>query len=150
MESNLSSNSDFINTWDDVFGFDIASIYINNNCYHGYIERSPIEDRLVTNFNYVPVADESKKPYRAHWMISESKLLLGYVNGYFNSKHFHTTIIVPEFPDDNILYLYNFSGTLKFSIKKSEISDVTDSFILCNCLLLSFKNGILSKTVEIE
>jgi hypothetical protein len=147
MESNLSSNSDFINTWDDIFGFDIASIHINNNCYHGYIERSPIEDRLVTNFNYVPVVDESKKPFMAHWMIFESKISLLYCNGIINEKRFYTTDIFPEYPDDDLLY-YNFSGILKFSIQQKETLGIADDFINFDNLLLTFKNGILLKTEE--
>lgn len=135
------------NLFDDVFGHDLASIFIDDdNSFDGYFEKSPIEERLVANFNYTPIEDESKKPYKAHWMISESRLQVGYVNGVINGKRLYTTDIIPEFPDDELLFLYHyFSGVLKLIIQKREISANASNFINdnCNSLLLTFKNGIL-------
>jgi hypothetical protein len=145
--NNKQKDSDFIRTWDDIFGYDIASLHINDEVYSGYFDKSPIEARLIKKFNYFPVDEEFNKPYRAHWLIFESKLELGYVNGIINGVKFYTTEIVPEFPNEGILFHYEeFSGLLKFSIQKRDNKVLTsgeiDDF---DVIKLSFENGMLIK-----
>lgn len=149
---NKSTYPDLERTFDDKFGNDIASYWKNGDCYHGYLKKSPIEDRLVSKFNYTPIDDEAKKPYKAHWMISESKLWLGYVNGVINCNVLYTDDIVPEFPDDEVLYHYcEYSGTLTFNIQGRDISSETKNEIFsCDFLELTFKNGILMKVHELK
>ena len=141
------TSSSFKIPFEDTMGYDLASYFINDNHYHGYFEKSPIEYRLVAKFNYSPIEDESQKPYKAQWMIYESKLLLGYVNGVINGTIFYTNDIVPEFPDDEILYHYlEYNGSLKFCIQGKEISSETKNEIIsCNFLELTFKDGVLMK-----
>lgn len=152
MDVRNNQTTDFILSFNDMFGYDIAALHIDDVCFHGYFEKSPIENRLIANFNYVPLEDNSKKPYRAHWMIYESKLLLGYVNGEINGLRFNTVDVVPEFQDDDLLFTYyEYSGNLKFSIQQNEVSAKTNKFMKrnFNTLILSFENGILLKTEEI-
>ena len=112
-KSYKTTQSKFIGLFDDIFGYDLPSFWINEDHYHGFLEKSPIEDRLVSSFNYKPIDDESKKPYQAYWMISEFELLLGYVNGVINEKTLYTDDIVPEFPNDEVLFHYcEYSGQL--------------------------------------
>jgi len=146
-----STQSDFIGIFDDIFGYDLASFWINDDHYHGYLEKSPIEDRLVSKFNYIPINNEAKKPYKAHWMIHESKLLLGYVNGVIDGKELYTDDIVPEYPDDEVLYHYcEYNGILKFCIQGKEISRETKNKIFsCDFLELTFKDGVLLRVDEV-
>jgi hypothetical protein len=145
----MHGSNNFTNTFDDIYGPDILSLKINNIDFYGYLDKSPIEEKLLSNFNYILVVDESKKPFRAHWMIYESKLFLLYCNGIINDKHLYTTDIFPDYPDTDLL-LYNFTGILKFSIQQKEISGITDNFKKCDDLLITFENGILLKLEEIK
>jgi hypothetical protein len=149
--SNIFSEIEYTNSYDGIFGNDHACLHINDNVFNGYFEKSPIEEKLITSFNYTPIADGFHKPYKASWMVYESKLLLGYVNGLINGQRLYTTDIIPEFPDDEILFLYHyFSGVLKLTIQQKEILPNASNFINqnCNSLLLTFKNGILLTTEE--
>ena len=146
MESFFKSNySDFINTFDDICGYDVASIQLNEVTFYGQLTKSPLQERIMTELNYIPVLEEIKKPFKAHWMVYESKLLLGYINGIFNEKRFYTTDVVPEFPDNELLFHYTkYSGILTFIICEIEISDIT--FLGINnfdILKLEFENGVL-------
>lgn len=140
-------DSDFTRTWDDIFGYDIASLHINDEVYHGYFDKSPIEARLIKKFNYLTVDEEFNKPYRAHWLIYESKLELGYVNGIINGVRLYTTEIVPEYPSEYILFHYQeFSGLLEFSIQKRDKQVLTNGKIdAFDIIMLSFENGMLTK-----
>ena len=146
-DKNKPEYSDFIRTWDDIFGYDIASLHINDDVYHGYFNKSPIEARLIKNLNYCPVDQEFNKPYRAHWLIFESKLELGYVNGIINGVRLYTTEIVPEYPSEYILFHYQeFSGLLEFSIQKRDKQVLTNGEIdAFDIIMLSFENGMLTK-----
>lgn len=139
----------FNSTSDNIFGYDIATLFINKNSFHGYLSKSPIEPKIISKYNYIPAKDESKKPFRAHWMISESKLFLGYVNGIINGVRFYTREIVPEFPNNDILYFYDaFSGELNFEVMEIE-NKVNYSLIeIFDNLLLTFDKGILIKTIK--
>lgn len=145
-ENNKPPLSDFTKTFDDIFGYDIAGLYIKDDGYHGYFDKSPIEARLIKKFNYLPYADESNKPYRAHWLISDSKLLLGYVNGIINGLKLSSLEIVPEYPNEDLFHYEEFSGLLKFSIKirdkQVETNGIIDDF---DTAMLSFENGMLTK-----
>lgn len=145
-------SSNFKIPFEDTIGYDHASFWINDDHYYGYIEKSPIEDRLVSRFNYTPINDKSKKTYRAHWMISEDKLWLGYVNGVIDGKVLYTDDIVPEYPGDEVLYHYcEYSGILKFSIQGRDISKETKNKIFyCDFLELTFKNGASMKVDEVR
>jgi len=141
---------DFIKTFDDIFGYDIASIHINDVEYFGYFEKSPIEDRLVSKFNYIPILDESKKTYRAHWLVSDLTLMLGYVNGLINGQRLFTLDIIPDFSDNELLHdFYEFSGFINFFILGIETSDSNmNSIDNIDILELIFKNGMLIKVIE--
>jgi hypothetical protein len=145
--NNNRKDSDFTRTFDDIFGYDIASLHINDEVYHGYFDKSPIEGRLIKKFNYLPVDEEFNKPYRAHWLIFESKLELCYVNGIINGVKLYTTEIVPEYPSEYILFHYQeFSGLLEFSIQKSDKHVLKNGEIdALDTIMLSFENGMLTK-----
>jgi len=145
-ENNKPSYSDFIRTFDDIFGYDIAGLFINGDGYHGYFDKSPIEARLVKNFNYIHSDENSRKPYRAHWLISDSKLLLCYVNGIINGLRFYSTEIVPEYPDDDLFHFQEFSGLLKLSIKDRDKKVSTDGTIDdFDTVMLFVDKGIIIK-----
>jgi len=144
-ENNI--NKDFTFKFDEISGFDIASFHFNEQKIVGYFDKSPIEERIISKFKYEPDNSNTVKPFRAHWMIDNSKLLLGYVNGVINGTRLFTTDIVPEFAGDEILHHYYwYSGELKLYIQQQNTDSVFDSYIIKkNELLLTFKNGILIK-----
>lgn len=152
MESYFKPNySDFINTFDDIYGYDIATLYVDDVKLFGYLNISPIQERIISKFNYKPADAEIKKPFKAHWMIYESELLLGFVNGVLNGKRLFTSDIVPEFPDTEILFHYiEFSGVIDFVIKEIETSSITDfENYNCDVLRLTFSKGILLSAEKI-
>ena len=129
-------------------GLDISTANIHGVDYYGYFNHSPLEDRLKKNFNYRPVKDPAKKTYMAHWMVCNTQLLLGYVNGIINGKRFYTTDIIPEFPEAEILHFYtDFSGTIKFYIPRKKPRTLLEYFLKkhCDTMSLSFESGILIK-----
>ncbi len=141
---------DFIKTFDDIFGYDIASVHINDVGYFGYFEKSPIEDRLVSKFNYLPTDDEANKTYRATWMVSDFTLMLGYVNGVINGQRLFSLDIVSDLPDDELLHnYYEFSGEVNFVILSIETSNPNmNSIDNIDILELTFENGILINVLE--
>lgn len=86
---------DLIKNFDEINGPDVLSYHYESLSYIGIIDKSPIEERLIQNFHYKEVYNNYTKPYRAHWMLSESKLLLGYCNGIINEKRLYTNDIFP-------------------------------------------------------
>jgi hypothetical protein len=141
-------NKSFINVFDEIFGLDIFSFHFNEHEVVGYLYESPIQERIISKFNYKPsYSSIDKKPYRAHWMIHDSKLLLGYVNGIIEGVRFYTDDIVPEFLDEDILCHYHwFTGHLKLNIQQKNISTAFDSFLINETkLLLTFEKGYLKE-----
>lgn len=97
----------------EITGYDSISIYIDDKSVSGFFLVSPLANRLNSFFNINSDQGEANKPYKAAWMIHESKLFLGYVNGIKGDMRFYTTDLIPEFPDEELLYLYSdFSGIL--------------------------------------
>ncbi len=138
--------SNFIRTFDDFFGYDIAGLLINDEGYYGYFDISPIEARLIKNFNYLPDNEEFNKPFRAHWLISDSKLLLCYVNGVINGLKLNSTEIVPEYPNEDLFHFQEFSGMLKFSVKNRDKQVATNGIIGdFEIVMLSIEKGIITK-----
>jgi hypothetical protein len=136
-------STNLINDFDEIFGLDIISFEIGDEKIVGYFSNSPIEERLVKMYNYIP--EISNKPYRAHWLVEDSKLLLMYINGIINGVRLYTTEIVPEYPDDTVFFLYSqFSGQLKIDIKQEVIHPIFVPYLISEReLLLTFENGIL-------
>ena len=132
-----------ITDFDEIFGLDIVFFEIGDEQIVGYFTHSPIEERLVKMHNYVP--DISHKPYRAHWLVGDSKLLLMNVNGIINGNRLYTDDIVPEYPDDTVFFLYSmFSGSLKIDVRQENIYPVFTPYLISKSeLLLTFENGIL-------
>lgn len=139
-------NSNYRLTINEISGLDLVSFYIGDEDVVGYFETSPVEQRIIKVLDYKPVADNTQKPYRAHWMISDSKLYLGYVNGIVNGKRFYTTDVVSDFPDDDILHFFSeFSGKVKLIVQQRELSKCFMPYMdVCGKkMILSFKDGRL-------
>lgn len=136
----------YLKTFDEISGLDLVSFYIGDYEVAGYFETSPIEQRIIKLLDYKPVANNTQKPYRAHWMISDSKLYLGYVNGIVNGKRFYTTDVVSDFPDDDVLHFYSeFSGKVKLIVQQREVAKCfKPNMDVCgNKIILDFKDGML-------
>lgn len=135
----------FVNTYDDIQGDDLATFHYNELTFYGKFTESPIESRLISKYNYRPVLPGEEEPYRAHWMVFEARLFLGYVNGVFDHRRYYTNEIVPEFPDSGLLYPYReYCGTLCFLISKIEAPDNTDlDKYVCDVLRLKIEKGVL-------
>ena len=141
--------SDFIYTNETIFGYDVATLYLNDIVYSGNFDKSPIQDRIFSKFNYV-FADESKKGYKAHWMILDSELLLGHVNAQIKNQRLYFYDIFPDFSDEEILHHFDeFSGSVGFIIQEIEAPESSfDSINNFDFLELTFQNGILIKVVQ--
>lgn len=138
-----------IGTINDTTGYDLASFILNDNVtYHGFFKFSPLKERLEASFNELKSIDESLKPYKACWMIDDSRLLLGFVNGVFNDKMFYTTDLIKEFPDNELLFHYSdFDGPAKLVVQTIEVEDSKKEHINCDFIILRFRKGI---AVEID
>ena len=149
MKSYFKSNhSEYIETHDDIFGNDIISIILPQFTYHGYLTKSPLEERLMSELNYLPVADETKKPFKANWMVFDSELLLLYVNGVFNEKHLHTYDLVPDCPDTDLFHFTDYNGSLTLIVCIIQLEDEyidTTNFesINADILHIKFEKGML-------
>jgi hypothetical protein len=105
----------FINTFDDKKGPDILSFDYENFSYCGFIDSSPVESRLIENFGYLNLHDNYTKPYRAHWMIYNSKLMLLYCNGIINNRRLYTNDMFPEFRNvETFAFFSMYTGRLLF------------------------------------
>lgn len=135
---------EYTQKFDDIFGLDMVSFYYNEQSIVGYFDKSPIEDKIISIFNYAP-NENGIKPYRAHWMISDSQLLLGYVNGIINGKRFYSIDVLEECGKDEILHHYHYySGQLILNIQQSNIPSAFSPFLINqNELLLTFEKGVL-------
>jgi hypothetical protein len=130
-------------------GYDFASIQDEDVVVYGHFLESPIEERLIGMFNYVPVYDNSTKPYQAHWMISENKLFLFYVNATINGKELTTYDIVPEHiggeEENPFTYSNNCDDSITFIIDKIENPGYSSSiYNVGDVLMLSFSEGTLT------
>lgn len=149
MKSYFKSNhSEFIETHDDIFGNDIISIILPQFTYHGYLTKSPLEERLMSELNYLPVADETKKPFKANWMVSDSELLLLYVNGLFNEKRLYTYDLVPDYPDTDLFHFTDYNGSLTLIVCGIEVEDeyidtINFESINADILHIKFEKGML-------
>ena len=137
---------DLIKSFDEIKGPDILSLNYETVSYFGFIDRSPIEQRLIENFHYQDIYTNYTKPYRANWMLSELKLLLGYCNGIINGKRLYTTDIFPEFTGNDILHFFHFfSGNLLFYPITFDTSEVKKIEYKGKNMFLKIENGILTK-----
>lgn len=135
-------------TYDDnemqyISGPDLFGLEFDNIGYDGYIDRSPVEKRLIESFKYNPDYTNEEKPYKAHWMISESKLYLGYVNGFINGKRLYTMDIFPEVGEDILHFFHYFSGDLIFYPETFHIGELKELKYQGAPLILKIENGIL-------
>jgi hypothetical protein len=137
---------DLIKSFDEIKGPDIFSLYYDAVSYFGFIDKSPIRQRLIDNFRYKDIHTNYTKPYRAHWMLTDSKLLLGYCNGIINGERLYTTDIFPEFAGNDILHFFHyFSGSLQFYPVTFDTSQVEKIKYKGKNMFLKIENGILSK-----
>lgn len=139
-----SEEFDLIKSFDEIKGPDIFTLDYEEISYFGFIDKSPIEKRLIDNFNYKNIYNNYSKPYRAHWMLTEMKLRLGYCNGIINGKRLYTTDIFPEFAGDDILHFFHFfSGDLLFHPITLDTTEVEKIEYKGKNILLHIENGIL-------
>ena len=132
--------------FDEIFGLDIISFSIGDEQIFGYLSTSPLEQRVLTKFNYQFVyTNVAKKSYKAHWAIFDSELLLMYVNGIINGVRLYTNDFVPEYPDDVVFFCYHwFSGQLKIDIQQTRTNPIFKPYCISeNELLITFEKGIL-------
>ena len=137
---------DFLSDYDEICGSDIVFFELGEEKIVGYFDNSPIEQRLITKFNYKPDnTNVTQKPYRAIWIIQDSKLTLMYVNGIINGVLLYTLDIIPEYPDDTVFFHYHlYSGQLSISIQQTNIPPIFASYLINGSeLLLTFEKGIL-------
>ena len=136
----------YINNFDNKFGLDYADIKIGHQSIVGTFDKSPLEERIVSNFNYSPNID-AEKTYKAQWSIYDSKLHLLFVNGEINGVRLYTTDIVSEYPDDTVFYFCQwYCGDLKFNIQQNKIPSAFSHFTKTkNFLLLTIKYGLVIK-----
>lgn len=144
----IAENFDIIKSFDDITGPDILTLEFENIAYFGYIDKSPIEARLIECFSYRKTHTNYTKPYKAHWLISESKLLLLYCNGIVNGEKLYTTDMFPEFAGDDFFHFFNsFSGKLKFYSKQIQTPQAETISHKNVCIFLNFKDGVLIEWV---
>jgi hypothetical protein len=129
-------------------GYDFASIHDDDVVVYGYFLESPVEERLIEMFNYIPVNDNSTKPYQANWMICENKLFLLYVNATINGKELTSYDIVPEYTGDDVdkpyIYSTNCNNSITFIIEKIENPRYSCSmYNVGDTLGLEFFDGVL-------
>jgi hypothetical protein len=139
---------DFIKSFDEIEGPDIFYLTIDDISYFGYIDKSPASQRLVDAFQYKDTYSNFDKPYRAHWLISDSKLLLGYVNGVINGRKLNTDDIFPEYAnvDKGLLFFDSFSGILLFYPIEFDTKLIDRVKYKGNNIILHIENGLLIKT----
>jgi hypothetical protein len=103
-------------------GYDLARFEIGAQTLNGYFETSPIEDILISKFNFLPVEENSTKPYKCEFIVKNSELLLFLANGTINGNTFYTRNIINCVNDNEFLHLCDFySGELKFVIGQTKI-----------------------------
>jgi len=129
-------------------GYDLASIDEDDVAVYGYFLQSPLEERMISMFNYVPVDDNSAKPYQASWMISEKKLILLHVNATINGQELTSYEIVPEYTgdyeDEPFLFSTSFGNRITFIIEEIENQGYSASiYSVGDRLSLDFCDGIL-------
>lgn len=142
--------------FDEIFkGYDVASINDGDVRVHGHFLQSPIEERLIQMFNYVPVADNSQKLYQANWRISKNKLYILYVNATIYGAKLSSFDIIPDecLRDDDeeeLFFQYsNPDNTVTFIIDKIENPGYSASiYNVGDRLKLTFCNGILINVDE--
>jgi hypothetical protein len=132
---------DLVKSFDLIKGPDVLTLDYEDISYFGFIDKSPIEARLIDKFDYLNIYDNYTKPYRAH---TESKLLLGYCNGIINGERLYTTDIFPEFAgNDILLFFHYFSGSLLFYPITFDTSQVEKIEYKGKKILLHIENGML-------
>jgi len=137
---------DLIKSFDEIKGPDIFTLEYNSVSYFGFIDRSPIEPRLIENFDYLAVNTNYTKPFRAHWLLSDSKLLLMYCNGIINKRRLYTTDIFPEFAGNDIFHsFYFYTGDLVFHPITFNTNVVEKFEYKEQNMLLKINKGILIK-----
>lgn len=140
-----SINKEYLQKFDDIFGLDMVSFNIDDQSIVGYFDKSPLESGIIIRFDYIPTKN-TEKPYRAHWMIHSSELLLGYVNGVFHGTRYYTHGIVPDLDKNELLNHYKFTGQLKLIIQQQKIHPIFEPYLINKSeMLLEFRNGILKK-----
>lgn len=139
---------DLIKNFDEIWGPDIFYLVLDDISYFGYLEKSPASQRLIDSFQYQDTYSNYDKPYRAHWLISDSKLLLCYVNGVINGRKLNTDDIFPEYSNVNIgLPFFNsFSGKLLFYPIQFDTKLVDRVKYKGNNIILHIEKGLLIKT----
>jgi hypothetical protein len=145
-ESENSTNPEYIQKFHDIHGLDMVAFYLNDESVVGYLDKSPIEEKIISKFNYVP-NNNAIKPYRAHWMVYDSELLLGYVNGIIDGKRFYSRDVLEECGKDEILHHYHYySGQLKLNIQQQKIHPVFEPYLINkNELLIKVHDGIVQE-----
>ncbi len=130
--------------FNSIFGPDMLSLWLDNISYDGYIDKSPAEERLINSFSYKNTYSIYDKPFRAHWVISDSKLLLGYVNGIINEKTLYSYDIFPELSGEELLEFFQYyTGELTFYPKTFDTSIVKNITYKGPNIQLHLKSGIL-------
>ena len=137
---------DLIKSFDEIKGPDIFTLEFDSFSYFGFIDQSPIEPRLIENFDYQAVYTNYTKPFRAHWMLSDAKLQLMYCNCIINRKRLYTTDIFPEFAGNDILhFFYFFTGDLVFYPLTFKTTNEKKFKYKGQNMMLQIKSGILTK-----
>lgn len=138
-----SVNPEYIQKFDEICGLDMVSFHLNDESVGGYFDQSPLEKGIITKFDYIPTKN-IEKPYRAHWMIHSSELLLGYVNGVFHGTRYYTHGIVSDLDKDEFLNHYKFTGQIKLIIQQQRFHPIFEPYLINkNELLLTFEKGVL-------
>lgn len=143
----INEDFDVLKSFDEISGPDILSLDLDNFTYFGYIDKSPIEERLCKSFNYQQIHNIYNKPYKVHWIIIESKLMLGYANGIINGVRLYTNDIFPELHEDiGLAFFHYFSGQIILYPKVIEKSEIEITSYKIEKIFLDFQNGVLVKT----
>ncbi len=146
--SKILSHREYIETYDSILGYDHAVLYTKDRIFCGYFIKSPLKERIAKEFNYVADDDESEKLFKAAWMISNSELILNYVNAELYDNRYHTNDLIPEYPDEDLYRYTLYSGRILFIVHYIEMDSM--HYASDYDLLLYFENGILVKTEEIQ
>lgn len=117
---------------------DTAFVCIGEREYHGEFNTSPFYARFLSIYNKSNCTENSYKPYHAHWIISDNKLLLTFVNGIVDKLELFTSDFIEEYPENDLMHYKEYSGEIIFSAEIEAFE-----FFIEKGLVIDYKTFIL-------
>lgn len=116
----MTPEQQFRSNFDSIVGQDQIFFHIGEFILQGYILVSPLAEKLDPIFNYDIDDKDDIKPYKAQWVIIDSRLYIDYAHGIKLGDVLHSKDLIPEYCGESKSNFYNeFSGDLVMTLEHS-------------------------------